>query len=78
MAETQTPRSYQPAQGDYLMLRPHITEEQRLQKKKLIRRVILFCLCLIPLFTWLQGRLFDQSLDLPVNSNILIFALINL
>lgn len=78
MAESQTPRPYQPAQGDHLILRPHITEEQRLQKKRLIRRVILFCLCLIPLFTWLQGRLFDQSLDLPVNSNILIFALINL
>ncbi len=55
-----------------------ITETQRQEKKKLIRRVIIFCLCLIPLFAWIQGRLFKQNLELPVNSNILIFALINI
>jgi len=54
-----------------------ITQEQRLQKKKLIRRIIVFCVCLIPLFTWLQGKLFEQDIDLPVSSNIIIFALIN-
>jgi len=58
--------------------KPYITEEQRRQKKKLVWRVILFCLCLIPLFGWLQGRLFEQNLELPVNSNIVIFALINI
>jgi two-component system nitrogen regulation sensor histidine kinase NtrY len=44
----------------------------------LISRVIVFCLCLIPLFIWLQGRLFERDIQFPLNSNIVIFALINL
>ena len=43
-----------------------------------MRRVIGFCICLIPLFIWLQARLFNADVSLPVNSNIIIFALINL
>ena len=69
---------YPPVRSDLLPIKPSISPEQRLQKKKLIRRVILFCLCLIPFFAWLQGTLFQQNLDLPVNSNIIIFALINI
>ncbi len=63
--------------SEFLPARQSVTSEQRLQKKKLVRRIIIFCVCLIPLFTWLQGRLFEQDIQLPVNSNILIFTLIN-
>ncbi len=52
--------------------------EQRRQKRKIVVRVIFICLCLIPLFIWLQGRLFEKDIQLPLNSNIVIFALINL
>lgn len=47
------------------------------QKRKLVRRAILFCILLIPLFIWIQSRLFASDLQLPFNNNILIFALIN-
>ncbi|SHH77617.1 sensor histidine kinase [Desulfofustis glycolicus] len=57
---------------------PVMTEEQRRLKKRMVRRIILFCLCLIPFFTWLQGALFRQDLQLPVSSTIIIFALINI
>ena len=63
---------------DLMVLSPDATAEQRRQKRKIVNRVIIFCICLIPLFTWLQGRLFEQDIQLPVNSNILIFALINI
>ena len=39
--------------------------------------MIFVCLGLIPLFVWLQKLLFNIEVQLPVNSNILIFALIN-
>ncbi|MBE0582908.1 MAG: HAMP domain-containing protein [Desulfofustis sp.] len=55
-----------------------MTEEQRRLKKRMVRRIILFCLCLIPFFTWLQGALFRQDFQLPVSSTIVIFALINI
>ncbi len=67
-----------PSSSGFLPLKPYITEQQRQEKKRLIRWVIFFCLCLIPLFAWFQGRLFEQNLELPVNSNIVIFALINI
>ncbi len=57
---------------------PLMTEEQRRLKKRMVRRIILFCICLIPFFTWLQGALFRQDLQLPVSSTIVIFALINI
>lgn len=43
----------------------------------MIWRVILVCLGLILLFVWLQKLLFKIEVSLPVNSHILIFALIN-
>ena len=61
-----------------MVLRPHTTAEQRRQKRRIVTRVIVFCLCLIPLFIWFQGKLFEKDIQLPVNSNIVIFALINL
>ncbi len=46
-------------------------------RRKLIRRIIIFCLLLIPFFIWLQSRLLKGESDIPSN-NILIFALINI
>lgn len=57
--------------------RPY-TEEQIRQKRKLIRRVIIACLLLIPFFIWLQSQLLKNQVDLPVSNSILIFALINI
>lgn len=56
---------------------PKSLAEQKRQKKKLTRFVILFCLCLIPIFVWFQSLLFNHEVSLPVNSNTLIFVLIN-
>ena len=67
-----------PAHQENLPAHAAITMEQRRQKKRLIRRVIFFCLCLIPFFAWLQGTIFEKNPDLPLNSNIVIFALINI
>lgn len=75
--QTPSPASH-PIPADLVPIEPGITREQRRQKRKLINRVILFCICLIPLFIWLQGRLFERDIQLPLNSNIVIFALINL
>lgn len=49
----------------------------RLQKRRLIRRVIVFCMLLIPLFIYLQSIVLSGKTDTPFN-NILIFALINI
>ncbi|HBG20166.1 MAG TPA: PAS domain-containing sensor histidine kinase [Desulfobulbaceae bacterium] len=57
--------------------RPYTTR-QLLQKRKLIRRVILICILLIPFFIWIQSILFKGKVALPLDNNILIFALINL
>lgn len=48
------------------------------QKRKLIRRVIVFCILLIPLFIYIQSQLFKSAIFAPFNNNILIFALINI
>jgi len=55
----------------------HLSEQRR-RKKKLTRFVILFCICLIPIFVWFQSLLFNNEVSIPVNSNILIFVLINI
>jgi two-component system, NtrC family, nitrogen regulation sensor histidine kinase NtrY len=56
---------------------PSRLSEQRLRKKKIMRKILFVCLGLIPLFIWVQSLLFKIEVSLPVNSNILIFALIN-
>jgi len=56
----------------------HLSSQQRLKKKRLIRRVILICLCLIPLFVWLESSLLKADITLPISSDILIFGIINL
>jgi two-component system nitrogen regulation sensor histidine kinase NtrY len=57
--------------------RPY-TAKQLLQKRKLIRRVIFVCILLIPFFIWIQSILFKGKITLPLDNNILIFALINI
>lgn len=57
--------------------RPYTTK-QLLQKRRLIRRVILICTLLIPFFIWIQSILFKGKIGLPLDNNILIFALINI
>jgi two-component system, NtrC family, nitrogen regulation sensor histidine kinase NtrY len=57
--------------------RPATAQQIRL-KQKLLRRVILICLLLIPFFIWLQSILLKGKVELPIANNILIFALINI
>ncbi len=54
------------------------TAQQLRLKQKLLRRVILICLLLIPFFIWLQSILLKGKVELPIANNILIFALINI
>ncbi len=56
---------------------PHSAQQVR-QKQKLIRRVILFCILLIPLFIYIQSLLFKGEGSSDFDNNILIFALINI
>lgn len=58
--------------------KPPLNAAQRLQKKKIIRLVILICLCLLPLFAWLEKNLLNSDVTLPINSNLLLFGIINL
>ncbi|XOF35334.1 MAG: ATP-binding protein [Candidatus Electrothrix sp. YB6] len=55
-----------------------LTPEQRRQKKRFIRYVIVFCMLLIPLLAYTQHSLLQGKLNLPVSSTVLIFALINI
>ncbi len=57
--------------------RPYTAKQVR-QKRRLIRRVIFFCILLIPFFIWLQSLLLKNKVELPIDNNILIFALINI
>lgn len=57
--------------------KPYTTKQVR-QKRRLIRRVIFICILLIPFFIWIQSLLLKDEIQLPINSNILIFALINI
>ncbi|KAF0188246.1 MAG: PAS domain [Desulfobulbaceae bacterium] len=58
--------------------KPPLNPAQRLQKKKIIRLVILICLALLPLFAWLEKNLLSSDVTLPINSNLLLFGIINL
>jgi len=60
------------------LVKPLLSSKQKVQKRKLIRRVIFVCLALIPLFAWLQSSLLNKEITLPISSNVLIFALINI
>lgn len=62
---------------EHTSLKKRYTPEQQKQKRRLVRRAILVCLGLIPLFIWFQSLVFKYEDTLPISSNILIFALIN-
>ncbi|MFV0437651.1 MAG: ATP-binding protein [Desulfopila sp.] len=53
------------------------SREQIRQKRRLVRWTIAICLCLIPIFIYLQSSLYSHGDSLPSGSNILLFALIN-
>lgn len=55
-----------------------LTPEQRRQKKRYIRYVIILCLCLIPLLGYIQRGLLGGGINLGISSTVLIFALINI
>ncbi|MCI5178932.1 MAG: HAMP domain-containing protein [Candidatus Electrothrix sp. AW3_4] len=55
-----------------------LTSEQRKQKQRLTRYVIIFCMLLIPLLAYTQRSLLKGELNLPLSSTVLIFALINI
>ncbi len=74
---TTTKSDIREPRSSFNLTRPLLTSEQRRQKKKLTRIVILVCLCLIPLFVWLQSALFNKEISLSGDSNILIFVIIN-
>ncbi len=65
-------------QPDPASERPALTPSQRQQKKRLIRLVILTCLGLLVLLSWLEKGLVLRDSTLPVSSNILLFGIINL
>ncbi|MCX5870546.1 MAG: ATP-binding protein [Deltaproteobacteria bacterium] len=65
-------------QPDPASERPALTPSQRQQKKRLIRLVILTCLGLLVLLSWLEKSLVLKDSTLPVSSNILLFGIINL
>ena len=58
--------------------RAKLSPRQRQQKKRMIRRIILLCLCLIPFVVWLEKSLLKVDISLPISSDIIIFGLINL
>ena len=74
----QTNRDSAEQQPQQVLSKPQLSNRQRQQKKRLIRRVILICLCLIPLFVWLETSLINVDITLPISSDILIFGVINL
>ncbi len=57
--------------------RLHILHSRKM-RKIIRRRIIIFCILLIPLSIYIQSLLFKGNTALPVDNNILIFALINL
>ncbi len=63
--------------GNATVEKRQYTARQRRQKRRLIRRVILFCILLIPFFIWIQSLLLKEEYALPFENNVLIFALIN-
>ncbi len=55
-----------------------LTPEQRAEKRRAVFYVIFLCLCLLSILAYLQKRLILDEFDLPIDSTILIFSLVNL
>lgn len=54
-------------------------ELRGIKKRKRIRMIILACLVLIPILTYLETRIFEiGKITLPISGNVLVFALINI
>ncbi len=75
MDETTSGNTDRPVQE---LSRNKLSPQQRQQKKRMIRWIILLCLGLIPFVVWLEKSLLKVDISLPISSDILIFALINL
>jgi len=75
MDEDATDKTEHSLQG---LSRAKLSPEQRQKKKRMIRWIILLCLCLIPFVVWLEKSLLKVDISLPISSDILIFALTNL
>lgn len=55
-----------------------IIRQDRLRRKRRIRLIILVCLVLVPLLTYLETRVVQMGeIPFPVSGNVLIFVLIN-
>ena len=65
-------------QQEILPARRIYTPEQLAQKRRIIRWVILVCLCIIPFSVWIQRTVLQHEEVLPTGNNLLIFALLNL
>ncbi len=58
---------------------PHILAIRKKKKSRLIRYVIVVCLCLFILLTYLESKVFTLgTVPFPVSGNVLVFALINI
>ena len=71
------PDAAEPRQAG-LTARRIYTPEQLAQKRRIIRWVILVCLCIIPFSVWIQRTVLQHEEVLPTGNNLLIFALLNL
>lgn len=64
------------------MITPHNDTElilYKAKKKRLIRFVIVACLCLFFVFRFLEGRVYQlEAVPFPVSGNVLVFILINI
>lgn len=79
MEQEQSPQEQQDQVApNTIPVKKRYTPEQQRQKRRLVRRTILVCLGLIPLFIWLQSLIFKYESSLPFSSNVLIFSLINI
>ncbi|MCK5544736.1 MAG: PAS domain-containing sensor histidine kinase, partial [Desulfobulbaceae bacterium] len=48
------------------------------KKRKRIWIIIVCCLCIIPILTYFESRIFQMgTVDFPVTGNVLVFVLIN-
>ncbi len=60
-------------------IREELIDRDRRRRKRRIRIIILMCLALIPMFTYLETKMFQVGkVPFPVSGNVLVFVLINI